>query len=220
MVDADGTPLNTKRFSLADARQPYDLTRRRARMVLVIGTSMNSGKSTAAITCCWALSSMGHRVRACKVTGTASLKDILHMQDGGARPVADFSYLGHPSTHMLPEDEVLGIFQRLDGRFGNNPANFWVVEIAGGLLQRETAMLLSSPVVRQRLHRLVFTATDTVAAIGGIRVLRERFGLVPDAISGLCAASSLGGRELREFTDTPVFNSRDRDLRQLCDLLL
>lgn len=44
-------------------------------------TSMNSGKSVAAAACCWVLSTMVHRVKGSKVTGTASLKDILHTPD-------------------------------------------------------------------------------------------------------------------------------------------
>lgn len=38
---------------------------------------MNAGKSTTAVAICWALTVMGHKVRASKVTGTASLKEIL-----------------------------------------------------------------------------------------------------------------------------------------------
>ena len=71
-----------------------------ARMILCVGTAMNSGKSYAAAACCYALSSMGRKVRAAKVTGTASLKDILLMQDCGAQHVADFSYFGFPSTSV------------------------------------------------------------------------------------------------------------------------
>jgi hypothetical protein len=36
---------------------------------------------------------MGKKVRASKITGTASLKDILLMNDAGANPYADFTYL-------------------------------------------------------------------------------------------------------------------------------
>jgi len=65
---------------------------------------MNSGKSLTAAAICWALSAMGHKVRGCKVTGTASLKDILHMEDAGASPVADFTYFGYPSTFLLEQE--------------------------------------------------------------------------------------------------------------------
>ena len=68
---------------------------------------MNSGKSTSATACCWALTNLGYDVRASKVTGTASLKDILHMQDAGASIVNDFTHFGFPSTYLLEEKEVV-----------------------------------------------------------------------------------------------------------------
>ena len=71
---------------------------------------------------------MGHTVRAAKITGTASLKDILLMEDNGASPVADFTYLGYPSTYMLDEPDLLHIFDTLDLKYANSPKNFWVVD--------------------------------------------------------------------------------------------
>ncbi|MFW6163593.1 MAG: hypothetical protein ACODAJ_12550 [Planctomycetota bacterium] len=219
VADPHGSVLNTRDYPLIEPKTRVKKARR-ARMVLVVGTAMNSGKTLAAVACCWALRAMGHRVRAAKVTGTASLKDILHMEDAGAGPVADFTYLGFPSTYLLPEADLLRAFNTLDLRYANNPRNYWVVELADGILQRETAMLLAAEDVTSRIHRLIFTAGDAFGAIGGLRVLRERFGLVPDAISGLCSASPLGVRELGEFTDIPVFNNVQLDLRQLSDILV
>ena len=215
----DGSILNTRAFPLV---KPKATTKRepRSRMILVCGTSMNSGKSMAAAACCWALSSMGHGVRAAKVTGTASLKDILHMNDAGADPYADFTYLGHPSTFMLSREDLLDVFNRLDLRYANNARNYWVVEFADGIVQRETAMLLESPEVTSRIHRFIFCAGDAFGAIGGVRVLRERFSLTPDALSGVCSGSPLHVRELSEFASIPVFNSAEPDLKQLAELLL
>jgi hypothetical protein len=215
----DGTVVNTRNFSLV---KPTRLAKKanRSKLVLVVGTSMNSGKSTSAVACCWALSTMGYDVRASKITGTASLKDILYMQDAGAKVVNDFTHFGFPSTYMLDEDDILHIFNHLDLKFGNNPKNYWVVEVADGVLQRETSMLLNSEDVRSRIHRLVFAAHDAFGAVGGIDVLKRRFGLVPDAISGVCSGSPLAIRELSEFTSIPVFNNRERNLNELSELLL
>lgn len=219
VVDKEGEPLNTLNHSLVQPQSNEKKTPR-SKLILVCGTSMNSGKSTAAVAICWALTTMGHTVRASKVTGTASLKDILHMNDAGAATYNDFTYLGHPSTYMLDEDEVLRIFNDLDLKFANNPRNFWVVEIADGLLQRETAMLLSSPAVKERIHRLVFCATDAFGAIGGLHILEESYQLFPDAISGIVASSPLGIRELNDYTKVPAFDSAEPDLRTLSEVLL
>lgn len=214
----DGRILNTRAFPLIT---PQKTTKKapRSSMLLVCGTSMNSGKSMAAAACCWAMTTMGHKVRASKVTGTASLKDILHMNDAGAERYADFTYLGYPSTYLLPQEEILRIFNHLDLKYANNPKNFWIVELADGIVERETAMLLSSPEVTSRIHKLIFCANDAFGTIGGLRVLKERFNLVPDALSGVCSSSPLHLRELAEFTDIPVFNSANPDLNQLAEIL-
>lgn len=214
----DGMILNTRNFSII---KPKHFVKKmpRSRLILVCGTSMNSGKSMAASACCWALSTMGHNVRGTKVTGTASLKDILHMNDAGANPYADFTYLGYPSTYLLSEQDVISVFNQLDLKYANNPKNYWVVEFADGVIQRETAMLLRSPDVKSRIYKFIFCANDAFGAIGGLRILKEQFQIVPDALSGVCSSSPLHIRELSEFTDIPVFNSAAADLRQLAEIL-
>ena len=220
VCDAGGHVLNTLDHPLIKEPKGTRTNGRRAKMILIVGSSMNSGKSLTAATICWALTTMGHKVRGSKVTGTASLKDILHMEDAGASPVADFTYFGHPSTYLLEKEELLAIFTKLDLKYANNPGNYWVVEIADGILQRETAMLLASDEVQSRIHRLIFAAHDALGTIAGIDILKERFGLVPAAISGLCSASPLATRELAEFTDLPVVSNTQRDLNQWPKLIL
>ncbi len=218
VCDADGKVLNTRQYSLIKPKKS-EKKEERSKLLLVVGTSMNAGKSTSATACCWALTSMGYDVRASKVTGTASLKDILHMQDAGASIINDFTHFGFPSTYLLGQSEVVKIFNDIDLKYANNSKNYWVVELADGILQRETAMLLRSPDVRSRIHKLIFAAHDTFGAIGGLNVLKQEFDLVPDAISGVCSSSPLAIRELAEYTDIPVFNNIDWDLRQLSELL-
>lgn len=219
VYDGNGRALNTRDYPAITPRTTVK-KQPRARLVLVCGTSMNSGKSSAAAACCWALSTLGYDVRGTKVTGTASLKDILHMNDAGAGHYADFTHLGFPSTYMLPEADLLHIFDTLDLKYANNPKNFWVVEFADGINQRETAMLLASPAVTSRIHRLIFCATDAFSAIGGLGVLKSHFDLRPHALSGVCSSSPLHLRELAAFTSIPVFDSIDTNLRQLAALLL
>ena len=219
-VDDDGKVLNTRDFPMIVPSGRGQRNTGRSKMILVVGSSMNAGKSMTASACCWALSTMGYNVRASKVTGTASLKDILHMNDAGASVYNDFTHFGYPSTYMLERDEVLRIFQDIDMKFANNPKNYWVVELAAGALQRETAMLLGSPEVQDRIHRLIYCAGDALGCIGGLKVLDERFGLTPDAISGIVASSPLARAELEEFSSVPTFDNLERNLQQISEALI
>ena len=219
VCDSSNRILNTRSMSIIKPRLQHKRIPR-SPMILICGTSMNSGKSMAATACCWALNTLGYKVRAAKITGTAGLKDILHMNDAGAEHYADFSYLGFPSTYKLSMDELLHIFNTIDLKYANNPKNFWVVEFADGIIQRETAMLLGSHEVQSRIDKLIFCANDAFGAIGGLRVLKERFGLIPDAISGICSSSPLSIKELADYSTLPVFRSVNINIDLMKSILL
>lgn len=219
VCDDKGVVVNTRKYSIIKPTQT-EKKQNRSKLILVVGTSMNSGKSTSAAACCWGLSTMGYDVRASKITGTASLKDVLYMQDAGAKIINDFTHFGYPSTYMLEESEIIGIFNDLDLRYANNSKNYWVVEIADGILQREAAILLNSKEVRSRIHKLVFASYDAFGAIGGINILKNNFDLVPDVISGVCSGSPLLIRELSEFTKIPILNNIEWNLKEISELLL
>ena len=218
VCDSSGHVINTTDYVLI---QPKNGTRERrgAKLILCIGTTMNSGKTHAAAACCYALSSMGKNVRAAKITGTASLKDILLMNDCGAEHVADFTYFGYPSTYQMDAEKLLGMFQGFDMKYGNNSKNYLVIEFADGIFQRETSMLLKMPEVLERIDKLVFCAPDSTAVYGGLNALKEKYGLVPDAISGLCSSAPLAIREIQQFTDIPILQSMEKNYRKIFDLI-
>jgi hypothetical protein len=218
VCNADGEVINTRNHVLVHARND-SREKPGAKLVLCIGTSMNSGKTHAAAACCYALSSMGRQVRAAKITGTASLKDILLMNDCGAEHIADFTYFGYPSSYLLEHDELLNMFNQFDMKYGNNPNNYLVVEFADGIFQRETAMLLKMPEVRRRISKLVFCAPDSTAVFGGLKVLKDEFDLEPDAISGLCSSSPLAMREINTFSDLPILQSMEKDFRKIFSII-
>jgi len=218
ICDVDGKVVNTKSHIQIKPKTSKRKAKG-AKLILCIGTSMDSGKTHAAAACCYSLSSMGKTVRAAKITGTARLKDIFLMNDCGAEHVADFTYFGYPSTYMLNADELLGIFNSFDMKYGNNPKNYIVVEIADGIFQRETAMLLQMKEVRDRIHKLIFCAPDSSAVFGGVRMLLEKFDLKPDAISGLCSSSPLAIQEIQTFTKLPVLKSMERDYKSIYEVI-
>jgi hypothetical protein len=181
---------------------------------------MNSGKSFAATATVKTLTQLGYNVRATKITGTASLKDVLSMSDAGAEKFSDFTFLGHPSTYMLDKSTILDIYNKLDLKYANKPSNYWVVELADGIVQRETAMLLSSPEFKDRIHKIVFCAGDALGAIGGKRLLKDKYGIQADMISGVCTATPLHIREIRSFTKLPILVSAKPEASQVARELL
>ena len=208
VCNGEGKTISTRHYSQLVPRKK-NKQKKRAKLLLFIGTAMNSGKSHAAAAACYALSSMRKNVRAAKITGTASLKDLLLMEDCGASKIADFTYLGFPSTYMLSETELQDIFDTIDLKYGNNPANYFVTEFADGIMQRETSMLLNMDAVRQRIHKIVFCGNDAFGIIGGLRLLKKKHGLYADAISGVCTSSPLQIRELQSYVNLPILKSAE-----------
>jgi hypothetical protein len=49
--------------------------------------------------------------------------------------------------------------------------------------------------------------------------LRDKFGLIPDAISGLCSSSPLAVREIKEFTDIPILQSMEKDYKKIYSIV-
>jgi len=119
----------------------------------------------------------------------------------------------------LELDQLLQMFRNFDMKYGNNPKNYLVVEFADGVFQRETAMLLKSPEVRERISKLIFCAPDSSAVFGGLRILKEKFELKVDAISGLCSSSPLAMREIQSFTDLPIIQSMEKDFRKIFSII-
>lgn len=214
VCDAKGNILNTVDRPLVVPKTVVKKPRR-AKMIVFVGTSMNSGKSFAAAATVKVLTQNGYNVRASKITGTASLKDIQNMSDAGADVVSDFTFLGHPSTYMLEKSSVVDIFNKLDLKFANKPSNYWVVEIADGIIQRETAMLLSNPEFKSRIHRIVFCAGDALGAISGKRLLKDKYGIQANMLSGVCTATPLHVREIKSFTSLPILTSAKPDNAQV-----
>ena len=69
-----------------------------------------------------------------------------------------------------------------------------MVEIADGLLQRETHALLHSSAFVSSIDAWAFAAAESMAAVAGVELLRG-CGIEPLAISGVIAMSPLGMRE-------------------------
>jgi len=120
---------------------------------------------------------------------------------------------------LLEQEELETIFNSLDLRFANNPDNYWVVEFADGISQRETAMLLKSRMVLDRIDKFVFCAADTFGAIGGVEMLRKEFNIEPDAVSGICTSSPLFIEEIKHYLKLPVLNNTAIDIQEILKVL-
>lgn len=191
----------------------------RTEVIVVIGSSMNSGKTTTAGTIARALSRAGYLVAAAKATGTAAGKDGRFYESCGAWPVLDFTSVGYPSTYMAGGEELLQIYRTLLDSLRSEEPDYVVVEVADGVFQRETRMLLESEEFRASVDHLFFAASDSLSAESGVRLVRE-YGLPLRATAGSVTQSVLASREAEEATGIPCLSIdriMDGTLKELLD---
>lgn len=198
--DAAGQPLNLRSFAIATTRRRRDVP-----VIAVVGTSMNSGKTTSAAHLVHGLSRAGYRVGAAKVTGTGAGGDIWKMTDSGAAKVLDFTDAGVPTTYLLSEADIHSVFDTLIGDLVASDVEVIVIEVADGLNQRETAMLLSSERFRETVTGVLFAASDALGAAAGAAWLLDR-SLPLLAITGRMTQSPLAVRECADTVGLPVLS--------------
>ena len=162
--------------------------------IVVVGSAMDSGKTTACAAIIRGLVEAGHSVGAVKVTGTASGRDFGSYVDAGASPVLDFLDAGFASTAGCSAREISEITDHLAAHVRAAGVEWGVVEIADGLLQPETRMLLD--VIGRLLPQpeIVITARESLAAVAAVERMRP-LGLNVAAVSGLLTNSPLVRRE-------------------------
>jgi hypothetical protein len=222
LADARGT-VTLRRCAPFKAVAPQDAkTLRRVGKPLVIGvlgTSMNSGKTTTAAAIVRGLTKAGHQVAAGKVTGTGACGDPMLFHDSGAARVLDFTDFGYGSTYRLEHDEVRSLLVSLTCELAATSPDVIVVEVADGLYQKETARLVKDPVFRQHVDKVLFAAGEALGAVAG-QILLAQLGLPPVAISGILTASPLTKREVAAAVDVPVLGTEELASAAVADLLV
>lgn len=205
--DERGRPLNLTAFRLP----PCTDDRPRPRTVGVLGTSMNSGKTTTIRYLVHGMARAGLKPGATKVTGTGSGGDFWVMIDAGAHEMLDFTDAGMSSTYRQPMPAVEQALVDLVGHLTASGSGVNLVEVADGALQQETSRLLDSQVFRDTVDVLVFAASDAMGAAAGVSRLQQ-LGHEVVAVSGKLTRSPLARREAEQATGLPVL-----DIAQLAD---
>lgn len=175
-------------------------------VIAVLGTSMNSGKTTTAACIVRGLVNAGLDVAAGKTTGTGSGNDPRLFTDAGASPVLDFTDFGMPTTFRQSAVETTDLLASLIAELAVPSPDVIVLEVADGLYQEETRRLLHDPVFHGTVDQVVFCAMDALGAVAGLQVLTAA-GLPVAAVSGRLTASPLAAEEAAGVLTVPVLET-------------
>lgn len=222
IANADGV-LNLKALApaqlrhWAEARDEFMALEKKPKVIIVFGSSMNSGKSTTLGCLVNGLTNAGLIINAGKATGTGAGNDSGLFRDAGADMVLDFTDFGLVSTFQMSLDEVkdvvfsviaeLALASEAGLRSRGEPAAV-VIEIADGIYQGETAALVADNDVREITDTVLFACGEALsAAAGSSLLLQHRMPLA--AISGLLTSSPLIAAEATKVTDIPIVQTFD-----------
>jgi len=201
LVNGPGLRVNTKELffrPVAGGERPT--------LILVVGTGMNTGKTTVTRKLLRGLITRGVKAAGCKLTGTASPRDLREYDSTGPIHSMDFSEFGLPSTFGASADELLQLLHSMLDVCSRKGADVAVMEIADGFLQRETQILLQSDVVRRLTSGVVLSAACSGSALGATQFLEEA-GFKIWAVSGLVTIRLCFVREYRRRSSVTVATS-------------
>jgi hypothetical protein len=174
-------------------------------VVALAGTCMEAGKTAAA---CAIIARMRHRglvVDAFKATGVSLRRDILAFEDSGARRTMIFTDLGIVTT--TPKCGPALTRTMLTEMAGAAP-DVIVFELGDGLLGTYgVEAILREPDIKAALTTVVLSANDPVAAWGGVKLLRERFGIEPSVVTGPATDNQVGVEIIRGQLGVEAFNA-------------
>ncbi|MEP0548907.1 MAG: hypothetical protein ABJF88_18375 [Rhodothermales bacterium] len=204
-----GTKATMERFVEPVPARPWTTP-----TLLLVGTSMSSGKTTAARVLIRRLVRAGHRVLGAKLTGAGRYRDIQAMADAGAEWIYDFVDAGLPST-VHPAEAYRAALAQLLARMAAHPADVAVVEIGSSPLERYNGAAAAAA-VRDAVGCTVLCASDPYAVVGAIAA----FGFAPDLVSGIATNTEAGLDLLARLTDVPALNMLDPASYPALDALL
>ncbi|MGE9807944.1 DUF1611 domain-containing protein [Janibacter sp. G1551] len=175
-------------------------------VVAVLGSSMNSGKSTVLASLVNGFSNAGLRVAAGKATGTGAGNDPNQFRDAGASPVLDFTDFGHATTFRVGHERIVEILRAMVLELAAGAPDVVVIEIADGVYQEDTRRLLEDPVFAEHVDQVLFAAQDALGAVAGLQVL-DAAKVATVAVSGVLTSSPLATREAAGVLGVPVIDT-------------
>ena len=191
-----GTTINIRQFAEKTKLRAPD---RGAPVYLVLGTSSDVGKTTAAMAVLQALRDKGHdELVAFKATGTSSLDEIATYRDYGAAHAFDCIDFGLPTTYPSGRDGVSRLFDQALATCLSIRSDAVVIECGGDLFGANVPVFLECLKRRRSDPKVILAAPDAAAALGAKAVLHE-MGLPITVITGPC-------------TDTPTLKERTEAL--------
>ncbi|MFZ8952669.1 MAG: hypothetical protein ACO2ZB_02955 [Gammaproteobacteria bacterium] len=166
------------------------ITETKIPIIGIAGTCMDAGKTVAS---CAVVSHFKHKglvVNAFKATGVALRRDILAMEDAGAQKAEIFSDYGVMSTNHKNAPTIV---RTLIEEMKTSKPDMIVFELGDGLLgEYGVEAILKDDDIKSQVSSWILCANDPVGAWGGVEILKNKFSINPDLVTGSATDNAVG----------------------------
>lgn len=187
------------------ALEPQDTLAHSAPLVMVSGTSMDTGKTLAATQIVQGLTERGLRVAAAKLTGAALMRDVRAMVQYGAVASASFTQAGVvASTNKDMAPYAKGLIAHLNEA---NP-DVIVLELGDGFIgYYGVDDLLLDKTLQRFTQAHIVAATDLAGAWAADQCFRDRYRAPITAIVGPVTDNAVGKQYIQNALGIPACNA-------------
>lgn len=199
-----GKVMNIKDASLFQA---LDVMKNKTPLIIVTGTSMDSGKTTAATEIVKTLTRMGMKLAGAKLTGVGAHRDIYKMLDNGVSEAVSFTDCGVTSTATIDDNLVVSVAKGALEHLSKQNPDAIIIEFGDGLMGKYGVdAILSDKQIQDNVRLHIGCASDPVGAVGLAREC-ERVGLPLDVISGPVTDNEVGKTIIADHVGCLTYNA-------------
>lgn len=206
--------VDGEKVGLKDYVQPVQDRTFQTPTIILIGSSMSSGKTTTARVFIRLLKGMGLSVTGVKLTGAGRFRDVLSMYDAGADHILDFVDEGLPST-ICDEGVFRAAARRLLSRVEHLNTDVAVVEAGASPLEPYNGEAAYDE-LGANIRLTTLCASDPYAVLG----VNAAFGHRADLVTGLATNTDAGIELIETLTGIQAVNVLDKSSHPLLEDLL
>jgi hypothetical protein len=194
----NGEKVCMSHFALTAEEHAFDVP-----TIMIVGTSMSAGKTTAGRRVCKELDRAGLFVIGSKLTGAGRYRDILSYFKTGAAKIFDFVDVGLPST-VVPEAEFRAAIRPLLNLINDLEPDLLVAEAGASPLEPYNVAALMDE-LGDNIVCTILCASDPYAVVG----VEQAFGLRPDLVTGPATQTSAAVELVYKLSGLPALNIID-----------
>ncbi|GGK78245.1 DUF1611 domain-containing protein [Amphritea balenae] len=219
LCDSQGAVINLSRFAPLNDVNVDLISQKKVPTLLVMGSDMDSGKTTLACAAVNGLRQLGYRISATKLTGTGAGPDYWRMHDSGADRVVDFLDAGFPSTVGLEAHQLVSLLQQFKADAVDSGSDILIVEVADGILQPDNKALLGSDAFVNEISAALIAADGAIAATMTTQTVLQA-GISVLGIGGVISKAPLSCNEMQESLGLPLLGLSDFHKDECRDYIL